>query len=155
MPNGLQDTRTSTLLLVGGGGALLLGLLALSKSGQVEPPPELPNGIPPPPIPPPEPPPLPGPPTASFAFLSPCPPMGDLDSDGWVTNWDVDLLRAHLSGTIVLSAEQLRRADVTGSGTVNIVDVLRILRVAAGQEISFACPQMQSIAGSFNNIEEA
>ena len=48
MPNGRDDPRTQTLLLVAGGGAVVLGFLALQAAQKVPPPP-LPTPEPPPP----------------------------------------------------------------------------------------------------------
>ena len=46
--------------------------------------------------------------------LSPCPPMGDVDGDGYVSIEDADLISQHFAGLITLTPGQIERAEVRG-----------------------------------------
>lgn len=102
MPNG-QDPRTDTMLLILAGGAALLGAFALTRRATAG-----------------------GPPPTSLARRSPCPPLGDPDGDGWISEFDVALILNYEAHLISLSPVQLSAADVNRDGVVNSVDALLI-----------------------------
>lgn len=124
-----DDPRTQVMLLLAGLGALVLGFVTLTRR------PALPIPPPEPPIPPPPPPPV-GP------KLSPCPPLGDVNNDGFVTDVDAQLILRHDAGLITLNAGQLARADVNQDGVVNPIDATLILQYVEGLSPNpFTCPR--------------
>ena len=63
---------------------------------------------------------------------SPCPPIGDIDDDGLVTDNDAQLVADYVVGSITLTEEQLRRADVNGDGMVTGGDAMYISQYVEG-----------------------
>lgn len=65
---------------------------------------------------------------------SPCPPMGDVDGDGYVTEKDAYMVSGCsllVDGGIVLTDEQVRRACVRGK-PLSIVDAMLIQKYVKG-----------------------
>lgn len=62
---------------------------------------------------------------------------GDVNMDGWVNEEDKVLVQEYLVGSATLTAEQLRRADVSGDGAVTIGDALLIAQYYDHQIDSF------------------
>lgn len=88
----------------------------------------------------------PSPPPMPISKLSPCPPIGDVDNDGYVTNIDalaVLKIVAKLDPYKNPTEDQLRRANVdTRNNNVTSVDSLIIKRYLGGLETTFrACAQ--------------
>ena len=98
-----EDKQGLIALLILGGAAAALGLLALKGT---EPPPG--------------------------SKRSPCPPLGDVDGDGFISLNDANLILSAVAGITVLSPEQLRRADVNRDCQVTAIDATAILRLLAG-----------------------
>jgi len=73
----------------------------------------------------------------------PAPPdgMGDVDGDGRVTEADAKLVAKAVGalsrGQDILTSEQYRRANVTRSGRLSVVDALFIGQYATGERDSF------------------
>ena len=67
----------------------------------------------------------------------PCPPYGDVNYDGRVTNADALMIAEYLVGKITLTDSQLVRADVTGDGVVNIADAMFIKQYVDGVRDTF------------------
>jgi len=62
--------------------------------------------------------------------------LGDLDGDGMITVFDVQILGAYLVGDpIVLSPRQRLAADVNRDGIIDMLDLNILLRVAVGLQI--------------------
>ena len=59
--------------------------------------------------------------------------LGDVNGDGIVDNIDAELVLKHFTGTITLTEEQLKRADVDGDGDITINDVAQIKLVLIKQ----------------------
>lgn len=80
--------------------------------------------------------------------ISPCPPMGDVDGDGWVTEEDALLIAQFLAGTIYLTPEQIYRAKVWSGMRPEIPreqpviqDALVIIKYVKGKIDTFlVCP---------------
>ena len=105
MPNGRPPEEDPTLLfLLLGGAAIGLGILVITG--------RRPQG--------------PGGPGGN----SPCPPLGDVDGDGWISRNDANLALNHHAGLLTLTPEQFARADVNRDGVVDSIDAALILQVA-------------------------
>jgi len=61
---------------------------------------------------------------------SPCGDYGDVDMDGYVTEADANLILKYSINLIVLTDEQIERADVTANGKVTSFDAAKILKYA-------------------------
>jgi len=72
-----------------------------------------------------------------MARRSPCWHFGDVDGDGYVTFDDAMLVVLHIVGTIVLTPEQIRRADVFNVGTLDIFDAMYIAQYVLGTRDTF------------------
>lgn len=116
MPDGRRPEEDPTLLLLLlGGGAVALGLFALGRQRR---------------------------PVGPGGAISPCPPLGDVDDDGFVTTNDARLVLEAHAGLRTLTPDQLLRADVNRDGRVDSIDALLIEQVAArlpGAEDGFRC----------------
>ena len=62
--------------------------------------------------------------------------MGDLNFDNYIDDADVQLINQHILGSITLSNNQLLAADVNNSGTINSVDLLRLMQYINGSRSS-------------------
>ncbi len=72
--------------------------------------------------------------------LSPCPPKGDVNSDGQVSNADADTVLKSVVGNITLTPAQKIIADVTADGSIGSDDANTILQYAEGTILTFpAC----------------
>jgi len=49
--------------------------------------------------------------------------LGDVDQDGWVSQWDIDLITKIMFKRIVPTDEQFRRADINQDGYVDSTDI--------------------------------
>jgi hypothetical protein len=77
--------------------------------------------------------------------LSPCPPIGDVNSDGVVSQVDHDVARSFVLTTVAPTSAQKRAADVNGDGVVSSADLELITRYIAGIINTFgACTQQPS-----------
>ncbi len=74
----------------------------------------------------------------SDGLLPPCGYFGDLDSDGFVTSDDRDLMLLHSVGAGDFTAEQVSRADLDGNGqSGDAVDVNLLAQFVAGDISTF------------------
>jgi len=62
----------------------------------------------------------------------PCDSFGDIDDDGFVTEYDSQMVLDYVAGSLTLTEEQKRRADVDWDGDVDSVDSTFILRYTQG-----------------------
>ncbi len=60
--------------------------------------------------------------------------MGDIDNDGWVSQWDYDLLNRYLLGEIDLTEEQQRRADINHDNVISVMDLSGIKLIMLGHQ---------------------
>ena len=63
--------------------------------------------------------------------------LGDVDGDGYVTPADAQLAANAVGLLIELTPDQFRRANVTGSGKLSVVDALFIGQYAEGLRDTF------------------
>lgn len=49
--------------------------------------------------------------------------LGDVDQDGWVSQWDIDLIKEIMFKRIVPTEEQFRRADINQDGYIDSTDI--------------------------------
>ena len=83
-----------------------------------------------------------------MARSSPCPPMGDINNDGYVTIEDARLVTDYNTGLVALTPEEKQRACVTcvtlerwEIGEPTVIDALKIAQYAAGLIDTFpVCP---------------
>jgi hypothetical protein len=52
---------------------------------------------------------------------------GDINADGNIDDIDAALLLRHISGTKLLTDEELKRADMDGNKKYNMLDVIAVL----------------------------
>jgi hypothetical protein len=74
--------------------------------------------------------------SATTSKASPCPPYGDLNNDGYITNADITAVENCMLG-LSCTTEQLRRADVNNDGSVDMGDVIKIERYIEGLDTTF------------------
>lgn len=75
--------------------------------------------------------------------LPPCADYGDVNGDGQVDNFDVEMILRHVTRSITLTPDQFRRADVNGDGAVDVRDAQLIQRYLAGLNPTFPrCQQL-------------
>jgi len=98
---------------------------------------------------------------ASYIVVGKVALAGDVDEDGRITSLDVDAAAQMAVGAGLWSAPQRDKADVNRDGTVDLLDVLRLLSLSSGQQMqSFAVtgrqltlPQTKAPAGFSKKIE--
>ena len=66
-----------------------------------------------------------------------CGDLGDVNGDGVIDGKDAMLVAQHTVKTVILTEDQLKRADVRGTGTPNIVDALFIIQYVKGTRTTF------------------
>ncbi|HAE36538.1 MAG: hypothetical protein UR85_C0007G0051 [Candidatus Nomurabacteria bacterium GW2011_GWF2_35_66] len=68
---------------------------------------------------------------------SPCSPYGDIDSDGYLTEKDTNLMMQKIGGITYFTYDQNKRADVNKDGIVSSMDITWIKNVISGASSSF------------------
>ncbi len=66
--------------------------------------------------------------------------MGDFDGSKTVSAFDLAMLKKFVTTNAGFTDTQLRAADVTGDGTVNVLDVVLLTRFLLGNDVDFAEP---------------
>ena len=75
----------------------------------------------------------------------PCGNYGDVDGDGYVTENDTTMVAEYANGDIILTDEQLARADVNNDGRVDVMDAMMIGQFAKGIIDTFPVCSMEAI----------
>ncbi|MFA6552157.1 MAG: PKD domain-containing protein [Candidatus Paceibacterota bacterium] len=75
--------------------------------------------------------------TTPQAKTSPCGNSGDVDSDGYLTNNDITIIRQAILGLGTLTSDQKTRADVNNDGNVTSLDITYINGYLIGTQTTF------------------
>lgn len=69
---------------------------------------------------------------AEYFKLKPIAPLGDVNTDGRVDQYDYILIKRTVMGTYKPTADELRRCDINGDGKIDMYDYIAVKRLIAG-----------------------